>query len=288
MEEIKVVSYNIHSGVGTDGQYSIERISCLLAGQTPDIVCLQEIEVNGLLQRTRIWSEPHESNQPEEIAAHLNFEHSCFAPAIRSVATSRYVEKHDDENVDGQFGIATLSRFPIVERRVHEYKRFAKKTLRNALACLIKFPGETLIWVVNTHLGCHSGEEQYQQATELSDFIESLESANDVAGIILCGDFNSLPFFRSVQVLESSGMVDVHKEKGIGSGCTFPSVGLPGMLWLPFSKPIFRLDYIFTKINNPDSMIFDRVQVIEGERNNHADIMASDHLPLCAFFFVTA
>ena len=48
--------------------------------------------------------------------------------------------------------------------------------MRNTLACLIQFPNETLVWVVNTHLGCHTELEQYQQAMELSTFLQSLES----------------------------------------------------------------------------------------------------------------
>lgn len=285
-ETIKAVSYNVHSCVGADGRYSIERIARSLGCQNPDIVCLQEVEANGCLQKTRLWSETHGSHQPDEIAAHLNFAHVRFAPALRSVATGRFSERHDGDDGRGGFGIATLSRFPIVRQRVHAYAPYREKTPRNALACLVELAGGTTLWVVNTHLGCHSGGEQYQQATELSEFIDSLESPVGVAGVILCGDFNSLPFFRSVQVLESGGMVDAHKEKGVGSGCTFPSTGLPGMLWCPFSRPIFRLDYIFMKLNHPDGIVLDRVEVVKRVNGNGSDEMASDHLPLCAVFVV--
>eukprot|EP00566_Odontella_aurita_P000160 CAMPEP_0113530088 /NCGR_PEP_ID=MMETSP0015_2-20120614/2745_1 /TAXON_ID=2838 /ORGANISM="Odontella" /LENGTH=243 /DNA_ID=CAMNT_0000428771 /DNA_START=62 /DNA_END=794 /DNA_ORIENTATION=- /assembly_acc=CAM_ASM_000160 len=234
MVELKVISYNVHSCVGSDMNYSVDRIGQVLERQDPAVVCLQEIEANHSTQQTRVWSSVHSSHQPRELASSLALEHCHFAPAISSVASSRYREVHDCSDAKGGFGIATLSKYPILEVRRRTFHRL--KTIRNALACLIALPNGAKVWVVNTHLGCHWGGEQFQQAKELARFIDSLGMSSetcgpeDVSGIILCGDFNSLPFFRSVKVMKSFGLIDTWGTKGLGPGCTFPADGkIPGL-----------------------------------------------------------
>ena len=199
---LQVLSYNVHSCIGTDGVYSPQRIvdvlaaaasvsaceatvsasatsTCSASTATPfTIVSLQEIESNGARARqrrsrstyhigdvdddggddderrpirTRIWSAPHADDQPQLIADGLaaasssrgscdNY-HVSFAPAIASVARGRCHERHGDPNDDhhvvaemGKFGRAILSQLPIVETRIHRYKRYKRKTLRNAQA----------------------------------------------------------------------------------------------------------------------------------------------------------
>ena len=178
MTELRVVSFNVHSCVGTDGHYSLNRVSTTLASLQPSIVCLQETEVNECIQKTRIWSQNHCHNQPRVIANDLSFDHASFAPAIQSKARSSYQETHGSHD-GGLFGIAILSCFPIIETKKQSYAKFGQKTLRNAMACLIQLPCGSKVWVVNTHLGCcFSGKEQCQQAVELVEFISSIEVAS--------------------------------------------------------------------------------------------------------------
>ena len=42
-KHIKVMSYNIHYGIGMDKKYDLERIAKVITAQDPDIVGLQEI-----------------------------------------------------------------------------------------------------------------------------------------------------------------------------------------------------------------------------------------------------
>lgn len=328
--EFFVVSYNIHSCVGADSVYNLERISELLLASNkspPTIVCLQEVENNSALQKTRVWSKQHNDNQPKRIAEYLKFEHYKFAPAINSVCTSAYHEIHDrPECGNGEFGIAVLSKYPIIRSISFTYSRFGKKTLRNALACLIQLPmnnvnssrgASSQIWVVNTHLGVqYAGREQYEQAIELKRFIEdkiidSEKKNNDnsdlIKGIILCGDFNSLPFFSSVKVIKSINnrrIVDtweetVQREGKSGYGNTFPSVGIPLLesCCSCIHFPIFRLDYIFL-INNrrlqsssngkndADSSIqLKYTMVVKPDNKCTIELLkASDHIPIYSAF----
>src|SRR4051794_5770560 len=43
---LRVVTYNIHHGEGTDGRIDLERIADLLCGMQPDLVALQEVDRN--------------------------------------------------------------------------------------------------------------------------------------------------------------------------------------------------------------------------------------------------
>ena len=323
--ELTVVTYNVHSGVGTDGRYSLERIAHLVQGEHPDLVCFQEIEVNHRQQQTRSWSAIHGDNQPTYIAHSLGLEYVAFAPAIASTVVvnnnnnnnnkntttggipsycalslsssltfppSYTTELHqvpgteEDGNPGGLFGICIVSRYPILQQHIVVYTPYGTKTRRNALACLIALPNHhgssdgtttttttTAVWIVNTHLGCHTGGEQYHQAVELVAFLQSLTTTRIrmeeepgstrgtiVAGIILCGDFNSLPFFQSIKTIEGiAGMHDAWQEAGGGlfAGCTFPAPKgiIPSTRLLDTVcgcctnniPPLMRLDYMFTK-----------------------------------------
>ena len=308
--------------------------------------------------RTRIWSAPHADDQPQMIAdglaaataasssgrsCHHQY-HVSFAPAITSLARDRYHERHgeaDDRAAEmGRFGIAILSQLPILETRIHRYKRYKKKTLRNAQACLILLPPPLLhgtkkqqsaarraIWVVNTHLGCHSGGEQYEQAMELVVFLQSLSrTSSNTCGtahrsttpkvdilplpqIILCGDFNSPPFFRSMELIRRAGFVDTWEVGGLGHserGCTFPSDGrMPGLpsicsLMCCCKMPMLRLDYIWFRDegggcpkedqekNGEGSDAYNEGIVLKRARVIKNDVArcASDHLPIACYFDV--
>jgi len=334
MEDLTVVSYNVHSCVGSDGKYSIDRVSNVLASQHPDIVCLQEIEVNNSRQhsqqqqptptptptQTRLWSHPHSHDQPATIAASLGWKepHTAFSKAISSeidgclwFKSERHTDSSSSSSASGDFGIAILSRHKILDTREWSYPRYRTKTLRNAMACLVQLPSNSrdCIWIVNTHLGCHTGEEQYRQSLELAKFVRFLRGEKGglntaaaatatATGVILCGDLNSLPHFRSIQTLESVGLRDVWKECGVGYGCTFPAEGLvgPPLPWLCL-PPVFRLDYIFTQCfedeyeQGEDTVVLrpKDIHVVNqsADRGTHEiDLCSSDHLALCATFAV--
>jgi len=178
--DIKISSYNVHSYVGNDGKYSANRLARVIRNGNADIVCLQEIEVNDIPIQTRLWSVLHSDDQPSTIAKLTGLQYHVFVPAIWSRASSRYKECHDEvtnndvsgnfnddewkrryasdksntqnRNGMGKFGIAILSRYPIVSIQIHEYKRYKHKTIRNCMACLVSLPNDTRVWIVNTHI----------------------------------------------------------------------------------------------------------------------------------------
>jgi endonuclease/exonuclease/phosphatase family metal-dependent hydrolase len=43
---VRVLTWNIHSGIGPDGRYDLERVVRLVQRHEPDIVALQEIAIS--------------------------------------------------------------------------------------------------------------------------------------------------------------------------------------------------------------------------------------------------
>jgi len=271
---VTVLTYNIHSCVGSDAVYSVERIVAVLREANADIVCLQEVQVNDKsIQTTRLWSKPHQDDQVAIIAAQAGYSYSKFAPAIRSIANH-----HDgtevflpfDSSQGGMFGVALLSKWPIINSKVLRFAPYAQKTPRNALVCQIEIPttcasattssdnddcADTTktIWVISTHLGMHPpGGEQLQQAKELRLFIENLllspqqqhSNSNNKTNtkIILAGDFNSPRWFPSIKELKR-----VLAEANRHNHGTFPATGL-------FSGSL-KLDYIFHNVVCTDTQV---------------------------------
>ena len=44
--QLRVMTYNIHHGEGTDGRIDLERIAKVIRDAKPDLVALQEVEKN--------------------------------------------------------------------------------------------------------------------------------------------------------------------------------------------------------------------------------------------------
>lgn len=282
-QSLKISSYNIHSCVGTDNNYSLDRVAYTISRTSSDVVCLQEVEVNPSQDvKTRVWSCHHHDDQPSLLAETAGYSYHAFVPAIRSKA-SGWKEIHktvsDESCADfGEFGIAILSKHPIEQIIAHRYKRFRHKTLRNAMACLVSLPDKLSIWIVNTHLGCHFiGREQYEQTVELVSFIHSLDMAKS-CGIIVCGDFNAPPIYPCIRFMKQHDLYDLWEWRGQGLGGTFPSVS--SVIGLPFcARRLIRLDYIFVFGYHPVEMSCNNIYVHDSGVDTS---LASDHLPICA------
>ncbi len=301
-----ILTYNIHSCIGTDNVYSVDRVANVIQKANSDIVCLQEVEVNDAFLKNRIWSQYHRDDQVALIANKAKFKYHVFVPAIRSRAESNWKERHQDvsdndvilsgsiDNVPevtkekkhlqdmGKFGIAILSKFPIMQIKTYYYKRYKKKTRRNAMACLIALPDERKqVWVVNTHLGCHFiGKEQYEQSEQLSMFIHSLlEKRSEVCGVITCGDFNSPPWYSCIRRLKTRhGLRDAWDQSAatLSIGGTFPSHEQVISKFGCCIRKLLRLDYIFLCGHIQCKVVY--------VYDDCLTALASDHLPLCAVF----
>ena len=163
--EMRILTFNIHSGIGVSGAYSLERVAFEIRASGCDVACLQEVEsVVGSRQRTRKWSAEHADEQPAILSQLSGLPHWSFAPAMARVRLAAHCKVRSGsllselmeevfEEGFADYGIAILSRFPILDSRLLRFSESSDQP-RNAQAVLISIYGEGALrlWIVNTHL----------------------------------------------------------------------------------------------------------------------------------------
>ena len=173
---VRVMTYNVHNCLGTDGKLSPDRIARVIARHRPDIVCLQEVDVgrprSGKVDQARL------------IAQRLRMLVE-FQPAIQLA--------------EEQYGNAILSRYPM--RVIHAGKLPGRQNWpdtepRSALWAAVDLGGTTL-QLFNCHLSIWPNERLLQAAALLgSDWLGHPDCNGPT---VLCGDLNALPTSRVCQ-----------------------------------------------------------------------------------------
>lgn len=151
---MKLVSYNIQYGFGSDGRYDLSRAARIVDGA--DIIALQEVE--------RHWQRSNFDDQPELLSRLLPDYHWVYGPAFDMDAS----ERRDGRLVNRrrQFGTMVLSKLPIVWSRLHALPM--RRTLRPlntrnaALECMIRTPAGP-VRVFSLHLAHIAAEERLEQ-----------------------------------------------------------------------------------------------------------------------------
>lgn len=253
--KIRVMTYNVHSCRGLDGRVIPERIARVIEQFNPDLVALQELDVN------RRWSK--RMDQPLLIAQHLRMK--ChFQPTIA---------------VEGEhYGIAILSRYPFEIKKSEDLPSYLKKSFlvknyipllkyfsepRHAIWTSVMIDGIGEVYFVNTHLGLRAKERLEQVKSILGK--EWLNMNAHKVPTIFCGDFNEGPCSRGYQLVKASfGEVKssmAHKNSR-------------KTLFSPL--PCFEVDHIFYNGNF-------HVESVNVPKTSLTRI-ASDHLPVIADF----
>jgi endonuclease/exonuclease/phosphatase family metal-dependent hydrolase len=166
----RVMTYNIHRAIGLDRRFRPDRLIRIIAGHSPDVVLLQEVDEG--VPRSR------EMDLAPELAAALGYPH--------------VVVGHNVTLRKGRYGNATLSRFPILGRRnidltIGRHKR--RGCQHTSLALTTRAGHSHRLEVFNLHLGLSARERDRQ--VELLARSRELASlpASDVACLV-GGDFN--------------------------------------------------------------------------------------------------
>lgn len=207
---VRVLTYNVHGCVGTDGFRSYTRVAEVIAKSRADVVALQELDVG------RIRS--GKTHQVQVIADILRMEFH-FHPALRIR--------------EEEYGDAILSRYPMTLIKSGALPGGRPSVLqepRGALWVSIQAEGRT--WhVMNTHFGL-GRLERFRQAQAIAG-PEWIAAAPATDHIIFCGDLNSRPQSRVHRVLR-----DV-----LDDACF--KAGSPHRSTFPTRWPAICLDYIF-------------------------------------------
>lgn len=185
---LRVLTYNIHHGEGTDERFDYKRLAGVIQKLEPDIVALQEVDVG---------TERASGVDQARLLAKLCRMHYAFGQAM--------------PHQGGRYGEAILSRFPIEKTLVHPLPFHSDFEPRAALEVVIQPAGIGPISFVGTHL-CHRSDElRVQQAQRLGQLFPSQEGNP----VILAGDFNARPDSRPMDVLLSSGWVDAISPRSV-------------------------------------------------------------------------
>ena len=237
---IRVMTYNIQYGGG--GQ-NLDSIVGVIRTAAPTIVALQEVDVH--------WSARSGfADQATAIARALDME-VRFAP-IYSIADSTGTRP------PRQFGVALLSRFPILSFTNHPLTRLstqdsaaAPQPMPGFLEALIDVRGSGRLRVFNTHLDYRRDPAvRRQQVTEMLDRIGTAPTAT-----IVFGDLNASPDAPELQPLFQR-LMD-----------TWPTAKGPGFT-IPADQPERRIDYVLV---SPD---------LAGGNARVPVTTASDHRPV--------
>jgi endonuclease/exonuclease/phosphatase family metal-dependent hydrolase len=229
---LRVMSYNIRNGRGSDGRIDLDRIAAVIAAFEPEILAVQEVDVD----RPRSGS----VDQASELASRLGMS-AEFATCV--------------ERGCERYGIATLTRLPVVERRelpLPRQPKWRRSQPRRALVTRLSWPaaGHALD-MVNTHLSTVGAERAEQVAAIVRDL--------DRADVIVAGDLNCMPWSSPYKAL----------------CCNLRAATGRARTW-PARVPMFPIDHILYR---------GAFAVVEaGSWVTPLARRASDHLPVVAVF----
>ena len=234
---LRVMTYNIRTARGTDNRIDLGRVADVIASFEPDVVALQEVDCG----RARTSS----VDQGSELGARLRME-VCFAACI--------------DGGDGRYGIATLTRLPLVDTEQLElpYRAGVRRSEpRRALVTRLRWndgaedPSGHTVEVVNTHLSVLRRERPAQVA--------ALSSSLGSRPVVVAGDFNCTVRSGPFRAL-----------------CGGLRPAAPGARSWPSRFPVVQIDHILYR---------GALDVVSaGAWTTGEARRASDHLPVVAAF----
>jgi endonuclease/exonuclease/phosphatase family metal-dependent hydrolase len=229
---LRVMTYNIHVGVGMDKKLDLPRVAAVINKQHPDLVGLQEVD-RGVTRTQRI----------DEIAE------------LAKLTRMDYAFAFNLHYQGGQYGVAILSRLPIMatDHRLYQNTREAER--RGFIRAEVKVNGRVLNFVT-THLDYQYDDGRLFEAQQL------LSALKDVKGpLLVVGDFNDIPSGHAYQLMRYHFGDAWIESRGADEGFSYPT-----------DKPAKRIDYIF--LRSTDRVRAKRAWIVNTE--------ASDHIPVVA------
>ncbi|MCA1632298.1 MAG: endonuclease/exonuclease/phosphatase family protein [Acidobacteria bacterium] len=230
---LRVMTYNVHVGLGMDKKLDLARIAEVIRRERPDLVALQEVD-RGVERTGRV-------DQIRELARLTKME---FAFA------------HNLNFQGGQYGVAVLSRLPILSIDHRRYAHLREAERRGFLRVEVELKGQRINFVT-THLDYQHADNRLYEAGQLLAALR----ARQEAPLIVAGDFNDEPSGTTYQLM----LKHFNDVWPAGGGAA------EGGLTYPADKPRKRIDYIF---HGGSGILVKSARVVQ--------TLASDHLPLVA------
>ena len=181
-ERLRVLTYNIHHGEGSDGKFDYERLAGKIVELRPDVAVLQEVDrgtqrAGGVDQAARL--------------AELTGMDFVFGRAM----------PYDG----GEYGLAILSRFPIERSETYPLPfDFGQEPRALLRARIVPDNGLPVFDCWGTHL-CHQSEDsRVRQVKQIRWVLRKFEGAP----VVLAGDFNALPGSAPMEAMLADDWLD--------------------------------------------------------------------------------
>ncbi|KES05047.1 metal-dependent hydrolase [Streptomyces toyocaensis] len=212
---LRVATYNIHAGAGQDQVFDLDRTATALRGLRADVIGLQEVDVH--------WGARSDFvDEARALAGKLRMR-VFFAPIYD-------LEPATPDGERRQFGVAVLSRYPVLHAENHEITRLSTQTPDPEPAPAPGF-AEVVVDVRGAHVHVYSTHLDYRadpsvRAAQVADMLAVL--AADRGPKILVGDFNA-----EASAPELAPLWGPLRDAAPGGGGTYPA-----------SDPAKRIDLV--------------------------------------------
>jgi endonuclease/exonuclease/phosphatase family metal-dependent hydrolase len=246
---LKVMHWNLHHGVGTDGKYDINRIATWIAKVNPDVVSLNEVE------KYTGWGN---ENQPARYEAMLESKTGRAWYAV-------WAQEYGQWSSNGK-GNLLLSRYPF-----NNTARYELSYERTVALGQITVNGRN-ITVATTHLDPESSSRRWTQTNQLISWFGNFSQNR-----IVVGDMNAQPTSTEMTKLKNAGYRDAWADAKSGGYAHSPSDNPNG-----YTRGS-RIDILYTS-TGATYVKPTRVEVIETRDAN--GYMPSDHRPLVVTYSV--
>lgn len=233
IKPLVILSYNIKHGQGMDQKIDLKRIARVIARQNPDLVALQEVDLH--VKRSG------KVDMAQQLAKELKMHHR-FGKFMNYGG--------------GEYGMAILSRFPILDTVRHVLPPGAEP--RCALEVQIYVQGlDRVVSFIGVHNDWTDAMIRTAQAETLAKALGRHPNP-----MIMAGDFNGEPNDSSLAVFKKQA---------------WQFLGKKGQKTFPSDNPTVEIDFIAIKNFYPVRIEYEVI----GEK------VASDHRPVKAVLYLS-
>jgi endonuclease/exonuclease/phosphatase family metal-dependent hydrolase len=235
--QLRVLCYNVHWCLGTDGKYDVARVADVINKAKPDLVALQEVDV-GVKRSGRV----HDVRKLSKLTG----------LAARFGPTQHYE--------GGLFGNAVMTRLPILDVAIHPLP-YTESTddrttyPRGAIAVTMQGPDGKPLRFISTHFQHNVPEDRVAEAKAINKLFAA---GDDGLRTILAGDMNAQPDAEPVTELLK------HWSNAIDDAAT-PTA--------PATKPRSRIDYVFYR-NSSQFRVVETKVIPESVASDHRPVLA--------------
>lgn len=216
---LRVMSYNILHGAGTDGVFDLSRTAAAIRAEHPDVVGLQEVDQTWDVRSNFV-------DEPAALAKALHM-HVFFGPIYDLPPLTAGAP-------DRRYGVAILSRYAIRHAVDHEITRLSTQDPNPVPALAPGFPEVVIdvrgasVHVFDTHLDYRADPAVRQ--LQVADTVRTMRAAGGQQ--VLVGDFNA-----TWDAPELAGLHDILID-------AWTATGQPGGETYPAEAPDTRIDHV--------------------------------------------